>query len=57
MCMSECTSIPAALGWSIGIVTGWARGARDTGFDGVLRLGDVVLAEGRLCRLMVSATV
>src|SRR5262245_29441324 len=55
MCMSEWTSIPAALGLSRGMVGGCARGGRGRDFGGALLVGDFACAGGRWCRLMVSA--
>src|SRR5260370_17554893 len=39
MCMSECTSMPAAWGLRIGRVAACARGGRDPGFGGLVDLG------------------
>src|SRR5271165_4440183 len=61
MCMSECTSMPAAWGLRMGSATACSRGGRDAGFGGVLALAastfdDLALLTGeRLRWLMVSA--
>src|SRR5260370_37459199 len=61
MCMSECTSMPAAWGLRIGRVAACARGGRDAGFGGLLDLGastgDHSTLPGERWRwLIVSAT-
>src|SRR5580658_788798 len=56
MCISECTSMPAALGLRTSSVTGWSRGGRD-GFGGTLALAGLPFAGEDLRLLMVSATL
>src|SRR5580692_8713468 len=56
MCMSECTSMPAALGLRTSSVTGWSRGGRG-GFSEILTLAGLSLAGEHLRLLMVSATL
>src|SRR5262245_25724665 len=51
MCMSEWTSMPAALGLTSGIV-GCAGGGRRGDFGRPLALGELSGAGGPLCRLM-----
>src|SRR5580704_17663959 len=60
MCMSECTSIPAALALTTASATACSRGGRDAGFGGLLALAglpedELAWAGERLRWLMVSA--
>src|SRR5437899_3457321 len=62
MCMSECTSMPAALGLRTASVTACSRGDRDRAFGGLsalagLTLDDLASEAERLRCFMVSATL